>query len=289
MRKQVKYNLPAQLIDMGGVPIKQAIPTERVPYFNPFLILHHAEMQAYSDRPARGQGNGPHPHRGFSPVTFVVEGEVHHRDSFGNNQIAQAGEVQWLNAGAGIVHSERPSEALAAADGKQEIIQLWINTPAEKKMDIPAYYHLPKGEMPLFTSVDAHLETSLIAGTYLGKTTKIKNHFPMTILWGKGKKDANETYEINEDFATALYLIKGQAQLKGYGIVEAESFVTFQEGGSTIEITLLEDSQFLILSAQAIKEKVEHYGPYVMNNQTQILEAMRDYQMGKMGILIEDH
>jgi len=288
MQKQVKYNLPAQLVDMGGIPLKQAIPTQKVGHFDPFLLLHHAEMQAYSDRPARGQGIGPHPHRGFSPVTFVVEGEVHHRDSFGNNQIAKAGEVQWLNAGAGIVHSERPSKYLVQQDGKQEIIQLWINSPAQHKMDIPTYYHLPKSEMPVFTSVDKQLESSLIAGEFLGKKTKIKTNMPMSILWAKGTKGAKEKYQLNSEFATALYLIKGGLQLKGYGPIEAESFIIFSEAGSDLEVSLLEDSQFLILSAQALKEKIEQYGPYVMNNQTQILEAMRDYQMGKMGILIED-
>jgi len=285
---QVKYNLPAQLVDMGGIPLKQAIPTQSVGQFDPFLLLHHAEMQAYSDRPARGQGIGPHPHRGFSPVTFVVEGEVHHRDSFGNNQIAKTGEVQWLNAGAGIVHSERPSESLAQRDGKQEIIQLWINSPAQHKMDIPAYYHLPTSEMPFFTSVNKQLETRLIAGEYLGETTKIKTNIPMSILWGKGTKGAQETFQLNPNFASALYLIRGKVQLKGYGPVESESFIIFEEEGSELILSLLEDSQFLILSAQAINEEIEQYGPYVMNNQTQILEAMRDYQMGKMGILIED-
>ena len=288
MQKQVKYNLPAQLVDMGGIPLKQAIPTQKIGYLDPFLLLHHAEMQAYSDRPARGQGIGPHPHRGFSPVTFVVEGEVHHRDSFGNNQIAKAGEAQWLNAGAGIVHSERPSESLVQKDGKQEIIQLWINSPAKHKMDIPAYYHLPKSEMPVFTSVDKKLESSLVAGEYLGQKTKIKTNIPMLILWGKGKKGAEEKYQLNAEFATALYLIKGRIQLKGYGPIEAESFIIFNEEGTDLVMNLLEDSQFLILSAEAIKEKIEQYGPYVMNNQTQLLEAMRDYQMGKMGILIED-
>jgi redox-sensitive bicupin YhaK (pirin superfamily) len=288
MRKQIKYILPAQLVDMGGIPLKQAIPTERVGHFDPFLLLHHAVMQAYSDRPARTQGIGPHPHRGFSPVTFVIKGEVHHRDSFGNNQVAKAGDVQWLNAGAGIIHSERPSEELAQADGQQEIIQLWINTPSLNKMDIPSYYHLTESEMPLFTSKDSKIQSRLIAGDYRGEKTKIKNDFPMTILWGVGQKGGSDVYTIRQEFATAIYLINGEVSLKGFGLVEAESLVIFEEGGTEIDITIKEDSQFLILSAQAINEKIEQHGPFVMNNQTQILEAMRDYQMGKMGILIEE-
>jgi redox-sensitive bicupin YhaK (pirin superfamily) len=288
MLKQIKYILPAQLVDMGGIPLKQAIPTEKVGHFDPFLLLHHAVMQAYSDRPARTQGIGPHPHRGFSPVTFVIKGEVHHRDSFGNNQVAKAGDVQWLNAGAGIIHSERPSKELAQADGQQEIIQLWINTPALNKMDIPSYYHLTESEMPLFRSEDSKIQSRLIAGDYRGEKTKIENDFPMTILWGVGQKGGSDVYTIRQEFATAIYLINGEVSLKGFGLVEAESLVIFEEGGTEIGINIKEDSQFLILSAQAINEKIEQHGPFVMNNQTQILEAMRDYQMGKMGILIEE-
>ncbi len=131
--KKVKRLLLATEIDMGGFPVKQALPTQKVDRVDPFLLLHHARTQYYNDRPAKTQGIGPHPHRGFSPVTFVIEGEVHHRDSRENNQIAKEGEVQWMHAGMGIIHSERPSENLAANNGVQEIIQVWINSPADKK------------------------------------------------------------------------------------------------------------------------------------------------------------
>ena len=110
--KKVSHLLPAQNMDMGGFPIKQALPTQKVQQFDPFLLLHHARTRYSSRKPARIQGVGPHPHRGFSPVTFVIEGAVHHRDSRGNSQVAKAGEVQWMHAGMGIIHSERPSKEL---------------------------------------------------------------------------------------------------------------------------------------------------------------------------------
>ena len=108
MNRNVRFLIPAYDIDMGGIPLKQALPTNKVEQVDPFLLLHHAEYTYTSDAPALHQGIGPHPHRGFSPVTFVVEGEVHHRDSWSNNQVARKGEVQWMHAGAGIIHSERP-------------------------------------------------------------------------------------------------------------------------------------------------------------------------------------
>ena len=126
MYRQVDHLIPAENVNMGGIIIKQALPTAKVPQVDPFLLLHHGRFGTRNDAPAKHQGIGPHPHRGFSPVTFVIEGEVHHRDSRGNNQIARKGEVQWMNAGAGIIHSERPSQDLVDSGGHQEIIQLWI-------------------------------------------------------------------------------------------------------------------------------------------------------------------
>ena len=133
INKKATYLLPADEVDMGGIPVKQPLPTNKVDQVDPFLLLDHLRIKYYNDRTAKIQGIGPHPHRGFFPVTFIIEGELHHRDSRGNNQIAKEGEVQWMHAGAGIIHSERPSEALAARNGTQEIIQLWINSPADKK------------------------------------------------------------------------------------------------------------------------------------------------------------
>jgi len=115
--KSVKYLLPASTINMGGIRVKQALPTQKVQQLDPCLLLHHAKAKYSSRSSAKQQGVGPHPHRGFAPVTFVIEGEVQHRDSWGNNQIAKKGEVQWMYSGAGIVHSERPTQALADSSG----------------------------------------------------------------------------------------------------------------------------------------------------------------------------
>ena len=133
MHKKVKFLIPAFDIDMGGIPLKQALPTIKVDQVDPFLLLHHGELKYNENAKALHQGVGAHPHKGFSPVTFVIEGEIHHRDSRGNNQIAKKGEVQWMHAGAGIVHSERPSQALIDRNGTNEIIQLWVNSPADRK------------------------------------------------------------------------------------------------------------------------------------------------------------
>ncbi len=286
--KKVKYLLPAEEIDMGGFPVKQALPTQKIQQWDPFLLLHHTRTKYSGRRPAKHQGVGPHPHRGFSPVTFIIEGEVHHRDSFGHSQVAKEGEVQWIHAGAGIVHSERPSKALAEKGGHQEIVQLWINSPAEKKMVPPTYHYVPNEELTLFSSEDKKITNKLIAGTYENQTGKIRPQSELLVIWGVGEKGGYQQLTVPRGFNSMLYLVKGNISLKEYGLLEKEQLAIFDQEGDTIEMSLKENSQFILLCGKPIDEEVTQSGPYVMNTQTEILEAMRDYQMGKMGILIEE-
>lgn len=286
--KNVKYLLPATEIDMGGFPVKQALPTQKVQQLDPFLLLHHAKTKYSSRKLAKHQGIGPHPHRGFSPVTFVIKGEVHHRDSWGNNQVAKEGEVQWMHAGAGIVHSERPSNALIDGERKQEIVQLWINSPSNKKMLPPTYSYVPKNEMTLFTSDDKKVTNKLIAGQYDQYRGKVVTQSELLVIWGHGLKDGAQQLHIPEGHSSMLYVINGNITLKQYGMMEEEHLAIFENEGETIEMNFKEDGEFIFLSGKPLDEKVTQSGPYVMNSQTEILEAMRDYQMGKFGILIEE-
>jgi redox-sensitive bicupin YhaK (pirin superfamily) len=288
MNKSVKAVLPATEIDMGGFPVKQALPKQQFAQLDPFLLVHHGHAKYSNRRPAKQQGIGPHPHRGFSPVTFVIEGAVHHRDSRGNSQVAKEGEVQWMNAGAGIIHSERPSEEIADARGRQEIVQVWINTPASKKMLPPKYYHLPENVISILKSIDGKVKTKLIAGDYKALNGKIPTQSDMLVLWSKGEKEGFEKFDISSEFNTMLYVVRGSISIKGYGLVDAENLVIFNMEGNVLEMHLREDeTEVLILSGAPLNEKVTKNGPFVMNTETEILEAMRDYQMGKMGILIE--
>ena len=287
--KAVKHLIPATDINMGGIIVKQALPTMKVKQVDPFLLLHHGTFTFRDDAPARHQGIGPHPHRGFTPVTFVIEGEVHHRDSRGHNQIAKAGEVQWMHAGAGIIHSERPSEALVKKNGTQEIIQLWINSPKASKMKPPQYQYNTESEITKWHSKDGSILNKLIAGKYADLQGKIKPESDLLVIWSSAQSEAADSYSLPEGYSTMLYLIKGKISIKGYGPIEGKQLVVFDKDSSgNLTIESKESSQYIILTGAPIKEKIVQQGPFVMNSETEILEAMRDYQMGKMGILIED-
>ena len=286
--KKVKTLIPVFNIDMGGIPIKQALPTTKVNQVDPFLLLHHGKLKYRKNGKAIHQGIGPHPHRGFSPVTFIIEGEIHHRDSRGNNQIAKKGEVQWMHAGSGIIHSERPSQALVNQNEYNEFVQLWINSPAAKKMQQPKYQFISEEDIPLIFSEDNQIISKLIVGMYGAQKGKITPESELLILWGTAKGSGAMTYELPKGHNTMLYTVKGEINLKGYGKVEKECLVVFENEGEHITVETTEKASFLILSGKPINEKTVQHGPFVMNSETQILEAMRDYQMGKMGILIEE-
>ncbi len=286
--KKVKVTLPSQMIDMGGLPIKQALPTQNIPNVDPFLLLHHGQIKPIFKRPARFQGIGPHPHRGFSPVTFVIEGEIHHRDSRGNSQVAKEGEVQWMHAGAGIIHSERPSENIIENKKSQEIVQLWINSPASSKMKEPEYFHVRESDFPRISMDDSLSDIKLVAGNYNGFKGKINGESELLVAWGQTKSGGNIKLKIPETFNASIYSIKGDIRVEGYGIVDPESLVVFEMNGDIISLEAKSDAEYLLLAGKPINEKIVQQGPFVMNSETQILEAMRDYQMGKMGILIEE-
>ncbi len=285
--KKVKYLLPTELIDMGGFPVGQALPTAAVNQVDPFLLLHHGETKYSKDRPAKHQGIGPHPHRGFSPVTFVYGGAVHHRDSRGNNQIAKKGDVQWMNAGAGIIHSERPEEESIRNGEKQKFIQLWINSPADSKMKPPYYQHIARENMPVITSDDDQTNLYLIAGDYADQSSTTVTESDLLILWAESQGGTN-SIDIPDGFNAMIYVISGEIKIEGYGKVEGRNLVVFSDEGDKINLSSTADSSYLVLAGRPLDEKIEQYGPFVMNNQTEIMEAMRDYQMGKMGVLIED-
>jgi quercetin 2,3-dioxygenase len=286
--KKVKVILPAQLIDMGGLPVKQALPTMKVPNLDPFLLLHHGQVKPIFSRPARVQGVGPHPHRGFSPVTFVIEGEVHHRDSRGNSQVAKAGEVQWMHAGAGIIHSERPSDNTIEQKMRQEIVQLWINSPAASKMNEPKYVHVKEEDFPRIETADGLSDIKLISGEYCGLKGKITGESELLIAWSTSKSGGRMSFEIPEGYNSSIYSIKGDLRIEGHGIVDPESLVVLEMDGDLITLEAKSNAEYLVLAGKPINEEIVQHGPFVMNTQTQIMEAMRDYQMGKMGFLVEE-
>lgn len=272
---------------MGNVILDQAIPTDSIAQQDPFLLIHHWHQDFPGDQDPRNLGVGPHPHRGFSPITVVFKGSLHHRDSLGNSSIVEAGGVQWMNAGKGITHSERPSKTMAVSGGEFEIIQFWLNTPAIHKMDPARYEALNKEDIPVIELDELGSHMNLIAGSYDDVEGPAPNQIDMMIATLEIKEGAKVVLKDNPGFSTLIYQLDGRSEINEKKMA-AKMTVVFDEGEGSIEIEGLDDSRFLLLSAEPINEKVSSYGPFVMNNTTEIMEAIRDAQMGKMGVLIEE-
>ncbi len=279
MVKQILY---AHMVDMGGIPVRQPLPTSNIEQIDPFLLLHHHIGNFKEKTDPKNVGVGPHPHRGFSPVTFIYQGDVHHRDSRDNSSVVKAGGVQWMNAGMGIIHSERPSSELTDQGGTQEIIQLWINTPQSGKMNPPQYQAFQKADMPKISA-----ELSLVAGKQGTTTGPAKSEMPVVAVMGIIK--SGEEISIEAPFEhSMLYVLNNSVTISGYGLVEEHNLVVFEKETNKLEVRADSEVKILFLSADPLNEPLATYGPFVMNTQTEIMEAMRDYQMGKMGVLIEE-
>ena len=286
--RSVKAILYAHPFDMGGMPIRQPFPTNQVAQIDPFILLHHAIVPIPKESDPKHTGVGPHPHRGFSPVTFIFEGGVHHQDSRGNNNTIYKGGIQWMNAGMGIIHSERPPADIQEIGGKQEIIQMWINTPASHKMDEPAYIPLTAEEIPTAFFDQQRIKVCVQSGNVLGVEGPIKSHTEINSATLFFEAGAGISIPLNAKHNAFIYLLDGQVSLAGHGIVEAKHAVYFANDGEQITITANSSTRILLMSGIPLNEKMVSHGPFVMNSETQLMEAFRDYQMGRMGVLIEE-
>jgi redox-sensitive bicupin YhaK (pirin superfamily) len=190
-----------------------------------------------------------------------------------------------MNAGMGVIHSERPPLDIHEIGGRQEIIQLWINTPASHKMDQPAYFPLASENVPGKEQDGVLLK--VFSGEVGGVKGPIPSHTEVNAATLELKKGSKFSVNLPADHNVVIYLLDGKLNIDGYGLAEGLNAVLFKKDGDGIAFEALEDTRVLLLTGKPLDEKVVSHGPFVMNNQTQILEAMRDYQMGKMGVLIE--
>ncbi len=286
--RTVSRLLYAHEADMGGMPIRQPLPTNAVEQIDPFLLLHHANIKAPQHVNPGHAGVGPHPHRGFSPVTFIFQGGVHHRDSRGHDSTVYAGGAQWMNAGMGIIHSERPPDDIHEIGGRQEIIQLWINAPAKDKMAQPSYFPIKAEDVPSKVSEDGKVKANIFSGNLLGVTGPVPSQSEVNTATLYFRQGGEISIPLPSDHNAMIYLLDGELKVDGFGLVEELHLVHFKNDGEGISLEAVKDTRVLLLSGKPLDEKIVSYGPFVMNTQTQIMEAMRDYQMGKMGVLIEE-
>jgi hypothetical protein len=284
--KTVQYKVGSPLVNMGPIKLRQPLPTQGIENVDPFLLVHHYGPYAISEF-NNPFDLGPHPHRGFEPITLLFKGEQLHRDSLGNEMIVKAGDVQWTTAGRGIIHAEAPSKEFINKGGDLEGIQLWLNLPKKDKMMTPNYQHLEEEQIPKLFSKDTKVQLNVIAGEQNSVIGKIQTQTAVNVFTVYAQENGQMEIEIPTQHQSLIYLLEGGVIINDTEILNKgdDQMMTFNQDGDFIRIEAQENTVLLVLSGIPIGEKVTHYGPYVMNTQTEILEAMRDYQQGKMGYL----
>lgn len=275
----------SDFVNMGPIQLRQPIPTQDVEMVDPFILLHHYGPYKIDER-NNPFDLGPHPHRGFEPITFLIQGEQLHRDSLGNESVVKAGDVQWTTAGRGIIHAEGPTKEFVQKGGTLEGIQLWLNLPAAKKMIQPNYQHVKNEEFNLVTSEDNKVTIQVVAGSLEGKSGKIASQTSVNVYIIDIEDEGEFAIQISKEHQSLLYLLNGNVEVNDASLsLNENQLIEFNQDGEGFKLKGKAKSKLLFLSGTPFHEKVKSYGPYVMNSQTEIMEAMRDYQMGKMGFL----
>jgi hypothetical protein len=231
------------------------------------------------------KGVGVHPHRGFETVTIAYHGKVAHHDSAGNSGVIGEGDVQWMTAGAGILHKEYHEKEFSKKGGLFQMVQLWVNLPAIHKMTSPKYQGIENKTMTKYLVDNGKGVVELIAGSYKGLNGSATTFSPVNLFNAKLSPGAKVDFSFIENYNTGLLMIDGEIKINDSNTVGEDNFVLFKHDGETIQIEAIKDSIVLILSGEPINEPVVSHGPFLMNTAGEIQEAYNDYNSGKFGYL----
>jgi redox-sensitive bicupin YhaK (pirin superfamily) len=267
-----------------GFPVRSMFSYDSAPALSPFLLLDYAAPSQFPPAEAP-RGVGEHPHRGFETVTIAYQGEIEHRDSAGHSGRIGPGDVQWMTAASGIVHEEMHGRAFTAKGGTLEMVQLWVNLPANFKKAPPGYQDIVNGRTPVVELANGAGTVRVIAGAFDDEKGPARTFTPIE-LWDlrlRAGKSANLHLPAGQ--STALLFLRGGGRVGGAQSVEEGELAVLDREGETLSIEAGADATVLLLSGAPIDEPVVGYGPFVMNTEREIRQAVEDYRHGRMGHL----
>jgi redox-sensitive bicupin YhaK (pirin superfamily) len=269
----------------GGFQVRRPLPAPGVRTIDPILMID--EMGPVNYRPGEAVGAPDHPHRGFETVTYMLAGEFEHRDSAGHAGRLHPGDVQWMTAGRGVVHSEMPSARIMEEGGRVHGFQIWVNLPSRLKMTVPRYQEVAASDIPEASSADGLARVRVIAGEALGVSARIDTHTPIVYQHWTLQPGASIDQPLAADCNALLYVFSGELISAGEPLADGEMGV-LGEGDSvnlSVPASAAAAAQLLLLGGVPLGEPVVQHGPFVMNTRQEIDQAIQDYQQGRMGAI----
>jgi redox-sensitive bicupin YhaK (pirin superfamily) len=268
-------------LEGAGFVVHRPFPTERLDHLDPFLLLD--EMGPMELAPGEAEGAPDHPHRGFETVTYLLEGEFVHADSQGNTGRLLPGDVQWMTAGDGVVHSEMPTEKIRREGGRVHGFQLWVNLPRADKRTRPRYQDVPAAKIPVAESGDGKVRVRVIAGEALGQRAVIDTRTPIFYLHFSLRPGARHTQAAPADHNVFAYVVEGAIETGGLRVHKGQMAIF--GAGDAIELAADEAAEVLVIGGKPLGEPVARYGPFVMTTRQELQEAFDDFRAGRMGAI----
>lgn len=266
-----------------GFPVKSIFSySDIAEEMSPFLLMDYAGPANFPAT-SRKLGVGQHPHRGFETVTIVYEGGVSHRDSSGGGGTIGPGDVQWMTAASGLIHEEYHSPEFAQKGGAFEMVQLWVNLPAKNKMAAPGYQGITAEQIPEVALPRNAGQVRVIAGRYADAVGPARTFTPMNVWDLRLKAGHRVAFDLPEGHTTALFVLTGKLRLDGRHPVNPAELAVLERTGNRLEFEVLEDATVLLLNGEPLNEPVVGYGPFVMNSQEEIRQAINDFNSGRFG------
>lgn len=273
-----------QTLEGGGFLVHRPFPTSALDQIDPFLLLD--EMGPSDAGPGEAKGAPDHPHRGFETVTYLLAGSMEHRDSRGNQGRLTPGDVQWMTAGSGVVHSEMPSADLLQSGGRMHGFQLWVNLPRRDKMMAPRYQEIPAARIPVATASDGAVTVRVLAGEALGKGAVIDTRTPIVYLDVALSPGAAFAQPLDPESNAFAYVVEGAGTFGADRTpARPHQLVLFRKDGgeARLEASPEKPLRALLIAGRPLKEPVARAGPFVMNSRAEILQAFDDFQSGRLG------
>jgi redox-sensitive bicupin YhaK (pirin superfamily) len=285
VKRSISKIVPAlETYEGEGFLVHRPFPTRTLADFDPFLLLD--EMGTMELKPGEAKGAPDHPHRGFETVTYMLAGRFEHKDSQGHAGKIAPGDVRWMTAGGGVVHSEIPDPEFTRNGGRLHGLPLWVNLPKRDKLMTPRYQEVPAAKIPAATSADGTVTVRVIAGESLGARAVIDTRTPIQYLPFKLVRGAKVTQPVPRDYNAFAYVLDGELQADGERAGRSQ-MVMFAQDGDEVELAAGTNSalEVLLIAGLPLGEPVERWGPFVMNTKAEITQAIEDYQRGRMGAI----